>query len=78
MAMHSENRRNLERRRVIRPGGLNGCICASIVGILYSVSSFGATNPQITRLLQQKKQKMAQLEQCAKKVNGFKIAGIST
>ena len=40
--------------------------------------SFGATNSQITRLLQQKKQKMAQLEQCAQKVKGFKIAGIST
>ena len=38
---------------------------------------FGA-NPQIVKLLREKQQKYAQLEQCTKKVNGFKIAGIST
>ena len=52
--------------------------CAFIVGTLYSVSSFGAKNPQIIKLIRQKQQKVVQLEQCAKKVNGFKIAGIST
>ncbi len=53
-------------------------VCASVLSILCAMPSFGATNSQITRLLQQKKQKMAQLEQCAQKVKGFKIAGIST
>ena len=38
---------------------------------------FGA-NPQIVKLLREKQQKYARLEQCTKKVNGFKIAGIST
>lgn len=35
-------------------------------------------NPAIHKLLTEKKQKMEQLEACAKKVQGFKIAGIST
>lgn len=43
-----------------------------------NLNALGGQNPQINRLLQQKQQKLAQLEQCAKKVNGFKIAGIST
>ena len=46
--------------------------------VLCVLPSFGATNPQIARLIKEKQQKYAQLEQCTKKVNGFKIAGIST
>ena len=59
--------------------------------VLYSVSvdasvmkksggigeNFGG-GAQLARLINEKNKKMAQLEQCAKKVNGFKIAGIST
>ena len=87
MKQFSETRRNLERERErerereIRPGGLRHIhfgVCASVLSVLCAMPSFGATNSQITRLLQQKKQKMAQLEQCAQKVKGFKIAGIST
>ena len=44
----------------------------------YSGAGGGVSSFQIRKLINEKKQKMAQLEQCAKKVNGFKIAGIST
>lgn len=48
------------------------------MAVLICDISFGATHPQIIKLMTEKKQKVAQLEQCAKKVTGFKIAGIST
>ena len=54
------------------------CMGASVMAILSALPSFGAVNPTIKKLLTEKKQKMAQLEQCAQKVKGFKIAGIST
>lgn len=37
-----------------------------------------AANSQIPRLIKEKQQKMEILEQCAKRMTGFKIAGIST
>jgi len=54
------------------------CACASILGILCVSPSFGETSPQLANLIRQKQQKMETLEACAKKVQGFKIAGIST
>ena len=54
------------------------CLFGGVLTFAYVAVASGVTNPQINRLLQEKQQKMAQLEQCAKKVNGFKIAGIST
>ena len=41
-------------------------------------SVYGATNQTIARLVSEKNEKLARLEQCTKKVTGFKIAGIST
>ena len=70
-----DTRKKLES---IRSGGLNRCVCASVLSVLCVLPSFGATNPQITKLIKEKQQKYAQLEECSKKVNGFKIAGIST
>ncbi len=46
---------------------------------LYTGATFGISDAQLIRqLTAQKREKMYTLEQCAKKVNGFKIAGVST
>jgi len=51
-------------------------------GIVFALGEisgvYAAENPMIRKLLVEKKQKMEKLEMCAKKVKGFKIAGIST
>jgi len=53
-------------------------VCSGIAVLSVFGGSFAATDPMINKLMREKQQKMEQLEQCAKKVNGFKIAGIST
>lgn len=40
--------------------------------------NYGGGVSSLSQLVAEKNRKMAKLEQCAKKVNGFKIAGIST
>ena len=53
-------------------------VCSVVALCAVAGNAFGVTNPAITKLINEKQQKMEQLEQCAKKVTGFKIAGIST
>jgi len=52
-----------------------------VAGTFFVTGAFGAIGTEsatVAKLLAEKQQKMAKLEQCAKKVKGFKIAGIST
>ena len=44
----------------------------------FKVFSADLNNPEIQKLIAEKQQKIAALEECGKKVKGFKIAGIST
>ncbi len=44
----------------------------------FEVFSADLNNPEIQKLIAEKQQKIAALEECGKKVKGFKIAGIST
>ena len=46
-------------------------------GALHCNLSFADQNAEISRLIAEKNQKFAKLEQCMKKTKGFKIAGIS-
>lgn len=52
-------------------------LCFALAVFIPTLNVFGAS-PELSRLINEKNKKMAKLEQCAKKVSGFKIAGIST
>jgi len=55
------------------------CVFCALTGaVMFTQDGWGATNPQIAKLIKEKQQKTERLEQCAQKVKGFKIAGIST
>lgn len=49
-----------------------------LVVSIIPVSGAFCANPELVRLINEKNKKYQQLEQCAKKVNGFKMAGVST
>lgn len=49
-----------------------------LVVFIIPVSGAFCANPELVRLINEKNKKYQQLEQCAKKVNGFKMAGVST
>ena len=50
----------------------------ALVGAIICTTPSYSGNAQISRLMTEKQQKLEQLEQCTKKVTGFKVAGIST
>lgn len=60
---------------------LSKILLGALCGVFVATGAFGVTGAEsatVAKLLAEKQQKMAKLEQCAKKVKGFKIAGIST
>lgn len=65
--------------RMARRGDVLSKSIFMLVGTLVLCqSAMAVTNPTISRLINEKNSKLEQLEQCAKKMTGFKIAGIST
>ena len=77
--------RERERERESnKPCGLISRICVSAIMLIvgtsvpFEVFSADLNNPEIQKLIAEKQQKIAALEECGKKVKGFKIAGIST
>ena len=84
---HETNAGNPQKpreRESNKPCGLISRICVSAIMLFvgtmvpFEVFSADLNNPEIQRLIAEKQQKIAALEECGKKVKGFKIAGIST